>query len=170
MGAPLAYFITFSTDGARLPGDPRGTMNRRQNTYATPPPDPSPSRLRAAEHTTKGQPFLLDGPDRQTAANSIREVCRYRNWLLLALHIRTNHVHAVIDANTTVSAILHDFKSYATRALSQADGRTIPRWSRHGSTRYLWTPEQVNAAIDYVINEQGHPMETYLRSPANRYE
>jgi hypothetical protein len=30
----------------------------------------------------------------------------------------------------------------------------VKPWSRHGSNPYLWTPEEVERAIDYVINGQ----------------
>src|ERR1700722_1664690 len=32
------------------------------------------------------------------------------------------------------------------------------RWTRHGSTRWLWKPESVSAAIRYVVDEQGEQM------------
>ncbi|MGH9785558.1 MAG: TolB family protein [Terriglobia bacterium] len=38
------------------------------------------------------------------------------------------------------------------------DGADRRRWARHGSTRYLWKPENVRAAIEYVVHEQGQPM------------
>lgn len=35
------------------------------------------------------------------------------------------------------------------------------RWARHGSTRYLWQPAHVEAAIRYVVHKQGAPMAVY---------
>ena len=32
------------------------------------------------------------------------------------------------------------------------------RWARHGSKRYLWKEAAVEAAINYVVNEQGLPI------------
>jgi len=32
------------------------------------------------------------------------------------------------------------------------------RWARHGSTRWLFAPENVTAAIEYVVREQGDSM------------
>ncbi len=37
-------------------------------------------------------------------------------------------------------------------------------WTRHGSTRYLWQPDHVNAAIHYVVEEQGEPMAVWSRT------
>ena len=49
------------------------------------------------------------------------------------------------------------FKVYATRKLREENllSREVKPWSRHGSTPYLWTEEQLQRAIDYVINGQG---------------
>jgi hypothetical protein len=49
------------------------------------------------------------------------------------------------------------FKAYSTRALRNAgvvsDSEKL--WSRHGSTKYLWTEEQIGGAVAYVKFEQG---------------
>jgi hypothetical protein len=51
-------------------------------------------------------------------------------------------------------------KAYSSRALndSKLDTPDRRRWARHGSTRYLWTGGAVQAAIRYVVYEQGEPM------------
>ena len=43
--------------------------------------------------------YLLDAPRRQIVLNTVKEVCNYRGWVLLAAHVRTNHVHLVMHAN-----------------------------------------------------------------------
>jgi len=49
------------------------------------------------------------------------------------------------------------FKAYATRQLRKSGllNCDMKPWARHGSTPYLWTEEQVQNAIDYVVNGQG---------------
>ena len=76
-----------------------------------------------------------------------KEVCRYRRWTLLAAHVRTEHVHVVVQAEATPERVLNDFKVYASRRLSEAgfENSERKRWTRHGSTRYLWKREQVIA-------------------------
>jgi hypothetical protein len=56
-----------------------------------------------------------------------------------------------------------DFKSYASRSLNRlrSDEADRKRWARHGSTRWLWTDEDVKQAIRYVIEEQGEPMAVF---------
>lgn len=83
--------------------------------------------------------------------------------MLLAAHVRTTHVHMVIESEAKPERIMNDIKSYASRCLNQA-GLDMParkRWARHGSTRWLWKPEQVSAAIRYVVDEQGEAMAVF---------
>jgi hypothetical protein len=52
---------------------------------------------------------------------------------------------------------LNTFKCYSTRALN----RKHRTWERHGSTLYLWTPEEISNAVRYVVSKQGEPMAVY---------
>jgi hypothetical protein len=56
-----------------------------------------------------------------------------------------------------------DFKAYASRRLNQMrlDGGKRKRWAHHGSTRWLWKPLHVSAAIQYVVAEQGEAMSVF---------
>jgi hypothetical protein len=68
---------------------------------------------------------------------------------------------------------MNDFKAYSTRALNRSglDKRDAKRWTRHGSTRRLWRERDVEAAIRYVIDEQGEPMAVLVdRSAVEKLE
>ena len=88
------------------------------------------------------------------------ERCSDRKWDLMGAHVRTDHVHLVIEAETQPERILNDLKSFASRRLNELclDGPNRKRWARHGSTRWLWKREAVSAAIQYVIDKQGEKM------------
>lgn len=91
------------------------------------------------------------------------EVCQQRKWELLAAHVRTQHVHVVVQAMVKPEKVLIDLKAYATRALRK-HGLLEPSakpWTEHGSTRYLWKPKDVEGAWNYVLFEQGEPMWRY---------
>jgi len=94
----------------------------------------------------------------------LREVCKYRGWGLLAAHVRTNHVHAVVEAEVAPEKVLTDFKAYASRGLNRLGtaGSDRRRWARHGSTRWLWKDEDVREAVRYVVEEQGEPMAVFV--------
>jgi REP element-mobilizing transposase RayT len=109
-------------------------------------------------------PYLLDKVGRTVVLDAIREVCLRRAWSLLAAHVRTNHVHIVVEADAKPEKAMRDFKSYASRRLSEssAEEPDRKRWVRHGSTRWLWNREDVAAAIRYVVEEQGEAMAVWV--------
>lgn len=76
---------------------------------------------------------------------------------MLAVNIRSNHGHAVIGAAVKPEKIVNDLKVYATRALKDAGLVAAEQkvWARGASTRYLWKPAGVDAAIEYVMYSQG---------------
>ena len=51
-------------------------------------------------------------------------------------------------------------KAWGTRRLVARGlvNRGSPVWARHGSTRYLWRENHVEAAVDYVLNQQGEAL------------
>jgi REP element-mobilizing transposase RayT len=110
------------------------------------------------------RPYRLDQPRREIVLASLLEVCSYRKWSLLAAHVRSNHVHVVIEAAVRPEGLMNTLKAYATRKLNSAglDGLGRHRWSRHGSTRYLWNRKQVEAAIAYIADGQGEMMAAYV--------
>jgi REP element-mobilizing transposase RayT len=160
---PLAYFITYHTYGTWLPGDENGSVDHAHNVFGTPMLPPDPGR-EAQTHTRMDQPaYTLDAARRALVLQAIQEVCVYRGWSLFAVHVRTNHVHVVVYANQAPERVMTDFKAYASRKLS-AGGFDVPerkRWTRHGSTRYLWHANHIEAAIRYVVHEQGEAMAVY---------
>ncbi|HUG82007.1 MAG TPA: hypothetical protein VML01_10110 [Bryobacterales bacterium] len=52
-------------------------------------------------------------------------------------------------------------KAYASRELNHQFGKKAPRWTRHGSTAWIWRAEKVDSAVDYVVQRQGAPMAVY---------
>jgi REP element-mobilizing transposase RayT len=104
--------------------------------------------------------YVLDAPRREIVLASIRQSCAYRRWELIAAHVRSNHIHAVVTATIAPEKVLSDLKAYASRRLTEKgfDDRARKRWARHGSTRYLWTDEAVLDAVEYVVNGQGEKM------------
>ncbi|HEY3443978.1 MAG TPA: transposase [Paludibaculum sp.] len=111
-------------------------------------------------------PYLLDFEGRAVVLQALRDVCLHRGWGLLAAHVRTNHLHVVVEAEVRPERIMGDFKSYASRALNRLghDCSDRKRWARHGSTRWLWKDEDVQDAIRYVVEEQGEPMAVFVIS------
>ena len=109
-------------------------------------------------------PYLLDRDSRTAVLQAVREVCLHRRWGLAAAHVRTNHVHVVVEAEVRPEKIMSDCKAYASRGLNRLrrDGSDRKRWARHGSTRWLWKDQDVEEAIRYVVEEQGEPMAVFV--------
>jgi REP element-mobilizing transposase RayT len=57
-------------------------------------------------------PYVLDEADRAVVLSAIRRHCAYRGWNLLAAHVRSNHVHTVVEADARPERIINEFKSY----------------------------------------------------------
>jgi REP element-mobilizing transposase RayT len=90
----------------------------------------------------------------------MRDVCNYRGWRLEALNIRTNHVHVVVSAPVAPELVMTTLKAWATRRCREV-GSIAPEqrlWTRHGSTRYLWTDQAIDQAAEYVAERQGPPL------------
>lgn len=101
--------------------------------------------------------MLFDAARRRVVSETIRDVCEHRGWDLLAMNVRTNHVHVVVAAQALPERMMTALKSWTTRRMAEAgvlgpSGR--PR-SRHGSTRYLWTEQQLTDACRYVLDAHG---------------
>jgi REP element-mobilizing transposase RayT len=123
---------------------------------------PDNIRLTIVRGLMNDSPFELSTDDRVLVLASIQEVCAHRGWTLLAAHVRTSHVHVVVQGSGTPEMMMHAFKAYASRKL----GAGRKRWTRHGSTRYLWTDEDVKGAIRYVVEGQGELMAMYCAGAA----
>jgi REP element-mobilizing transposase RayT len=158
---PLAYFITFSSYGTRLHGSKNGSVDRHHNQYGDDLIPPKPSLEQFEKQTLKSPTVTFESEHRQIILETIRQVCDYRHWRPFAIHVRTNHVHAVVSVDTTPEKALHDFQAYVTRHLRKEFPVLKDRkvWTRHGSTRYLWNRKSLFEAITYVVHEQGEHME-----------
>lgn len=158
----MRYLITFPCYGAHIHGE-EGTVDLKNNRFGGPKLEVDGRRAETERRNMKESPYLLDAAARAMVLAAIQEVCAYRSWILLAAHVRTNHVHVVVEAECKPEKALNDFKAYSSRALNRdaADKRTN-RWARHGSTRWLWKDQEVRDAIRYVVDEQGVPMAVYV--------
>lgn len=151
---PIAYFITWTTYGSWLHGDDRGSVDDHHNQYGTSYAEPDRARLTRVLERQSEPTLTLDESDRETVASAIRTTCEVRRWSMLALAVRSNHVHVVLKSSESspehVAALL---KSWATRAL-RSSGRHGDRtkfWTNQSSTRSLFFEEAVRGAVNYTM-------------------
>jgi REP element-mobilizing transposase RayT len=160
----MRYFITFACYGAHLHGEESGSVDRRHNAPGSRLAEANAERVGVKRQQMDQVPYCLDQDRRATVLDALHTVCLHRGWILLAAHVRTNHVHVVVEAEVRPEMVMNAFKSYASRGLNRlgSDEPDRKRWARHGSTRWLWKDEDVQEAIRYVVSGQGEPMEVYL--------
>jgi len=104
----------------------------------------------------RGGAITFDAAKRSVIEAAIADVCEVRGWVLVACHCRTNHLHAVLGSSDDAPRVLHSLKAYGTRALREAGliPPDQPVWSRHGSTRPLFSEEDIAAAAVYTMDRQ----------------
>jgi REP element-mobilizing transposase RayT len=172
----MYYLITFACYGSRLHGDESGSVDPKHRIYGDPLVPANPRRVASEQRRQNQTTYRMDSAQRPVVLEGLRAACRERGWNLRAAHVRSNHLHIVVQADARPERVLHDLKSYASRELNLAgfDGPDRKRWARHGSTRWLGNEdnEHVAAAVRYVLEEQGEAMAVYdSRScPPSRYE
>ena len=156
--------MTFACYGVHLHGDESGSVDRHHNVPGSRLVEANPERVAVKRQQMDQAPYCLDRDRRAAVLDALREVCLQRGWSLWAAHVRTNHVHVVVEADVRPEKVMNAFKSYASRGLNrlEIDGPDRKRWARHGSTRWLWKDEDVQEAIRYVVSGQGEPMEVHL--------
>jgi len=139
-------------------------VDRSHNVFGHRTIEADAARVSRVRDLLDQEPFLLNAPSRSVVLAAIREVCLHRGWLLLAAHVRTSHVHIVVDAETKPERVMNAFKSYASRRLNEfgADRPDRKRWARHGSTRWLNDQEDIAAAVRYVVDGQGEAMAVFV--------
>jgi REP element-mobilizing transposase RayT len=148
---PLAYLITFRTYGTWPPGDGRGAFHHARFLQPS-----APLRSEARERFAS-EPFVLFPHARRVVEWAIREACEHKGWTLHALNVRTNHVHLVAAMLAPPERGMGTVKAWATRRLREhgITAHDERAWSRHGSTRYLWSEAEVERAVRYVVEWQG---------------
>jgi len=160
---PVIYLITSACYGGHLHGIESGSVDRKHNVPGTPILEVDSVRAAAERKRMDQAPYHLDQIRRDAVLEAIHEVCAHRGWSLLAAHVRTTHVHTVVEAEVRPERVMSDFKAFASRRLNRMrlDETDRKRWARHGSTRWLLKPQHVSAAIEYAVREQGDVMSVF---------
>jgi hypothetical protein len=117
----LAYFITFSTYGTWLHGTAKGlgSVDAEHNEYGTPFVQPDAQRMEQSRAAMTQAPYVMDAQRRRIVLDAIIAICCEKGWDLLALHVRSNHVHVVVQADRDPGRLMSDMKARASRELTR---------------------------------------------------
>jgi len=159
----VTYLITFSCYGTHLHGDPTGSVDRAHNLWGARFLATDSERALTEEVRMSQLAYRMDRPRRAIVLQAIRDRCSANRWNLLAAHVRSNHVHIVLDAEVQPNRVMTDLKAYASRSLNEhgLDSPSCRRWTRHGSTGWPWGAASISAAIRYVVEDQGEPLAVF---------
>ena len=174
------WLLSNTCYGTWLPGTARGFIGR---VWEHRPPDPEevpriardlpgtpydeeiPGLEQAARERMKGPPIHLETQHAETTLAQFRETAGHRGWEIRAVAIMFNHFHIVVGVpgDPEPSKILGDFKSWATRQLSERFGAPPSKtwWTERGSKRKLPNEIALAAAIHYVLYDQPNPLLTW---------
>jgi len=161
----LHYLITIRTYGTRLHGSEKGSVDRFTAVFGARDLAPNADRVEFEAGMMAEPAFTLDTvAKREQVLDGLHVACRRNQSVLWAAHVRVEHLHVVVETDRKVERAMADLKAWATRMLRRAAPEDVRRnyWARHGSTRYLFNRQSVQAAVVYVIKKQGTPMTTYL--------
>jgi hypothetical protein len=113
------YFITFTTYGARLHGDERGSVDEWHNRYGEPAMEPRPGLEAFERALLESAPVVLSANMRGAVEAAIRVRCRFAGWHLWTVNVRTNHVHVVVSADEPPERVMNSLKARATFTMRQ---------------------------------------------------
>jgi REP element-mobilizing transposase RayT len=154
---PIAFFLTWSIYGTWLPGDARGWVEYRHGFQLRDPIRELECAARMTEDACRLAPHQRERVDKQVA-----ETRQHKRWTLHAVNCRTNHLHVVLSSPAHPKIIRAQLKAWCTRRLNeqQADlgvpdeERRSNWWAERGSIRWIYRESDLDAAIDYVLNQQ----------------
>lgn len=179
-----ALLITWTCYGTWLPGDARGFVSNKVTSFGAYErkrnqvgewPHPGDERIRgfALSHQ-KWDTAILTPDDAFCVAESLCELAENRHWRIRRAAIMRQHVHVVVsncpDDGPAVRRVL---KGVTQADLCRALGESSKRWTQRGSDRYLNGSEAIEAAINYVAEQEFKLAEVidgvaYRRSPTDR--
>lgn len=161
-----AYFITWTTYGTWLPGDPRGHVSNivgpddryhpKSSQFATEVSQGDSATLNRALSRQKHRTVWLDSSIAETCAAALIESAVERDWRILRSAVMRNHVHVVV-LNSVLSgpATRRILKGVSQARMSDAAGKNQRWWTRRGSDRSVSGSQAILSVMRSVENQQG---------------
>jgi REP element-mobilizing transposase RayT len=159
MSPLLAHFLTWTCYGTWTRGRAPGWIDGKgERAFGAPIEEADPILARRDMANLVEPPFLMDPALRRIALDSLLSLAAEKGWETRAAHVRANHVHCVVSGMADPARGMAAFKARITRDLRAAGVHRERYWTRHGSTRHIFDPAELDEVIDYVVRRQGRPM------------
>jgi REP element-mobilizing transposase RayT len=108
-----------------------------------------------AQKLQKGATIWLSVEQGKICAHALVDAVLKRGWRIRRAAIMANHIHVVIcECPDDGEAARRILKGVSQAALSKAQGRAQRWWTAGGSDRYKHGAEAIEAAIQYVANQE----------------
>ena len=142
-------FLTFRTYGSWLPGDERGWVARDGQG----PQGPLPYLKAHCSRVMRQPPMIFTSEMRLVIDSVIREYCQRRGWRVIALSVRSNHVHLLLYSNRPGLTAMAQIKAAVTTSLRRAELVERDRivFARGGSWRGCYTPLGFDRIRSYIV-------------------
>jgi len=162
----MYLFLTFTTYGTWLHGDPRGSyvVEENHSVYIA----ENPALLKCRENNLSQPPVVLSETEREIVFNSIVNTCRICKYELFAINVRGCHIHLIIRTDKQGRKVMQKLKMYASKDLKLAGFVYDKYWTRHGNIVELHKYENMISKACYVLFEQGKSEQSYCNE--NIYE
>jgi REP element-mobilizing transposase RayT len=165
MDDQFAIHITWTCYGTWLPGDERGHVSNiifaqggweQKHNYPKSEYAAGDAGMRErARKLQKGETVWLSAAQALVVAQALVDAVRKRGWRIRRAAIMANHIHVVIcDCPDDGEVVRRILKGASQSALTKANGSARRWWTAGGSDRFKHGAEAIEAAINYVANQE----------------
>jgi REP element-mobilizing transposase RayT len=181
-GIDRYWFLTSTTYGQWLPGDPRGSVSREnatgeshrqlQNELGVPYSESMPELHAASRKLMTGDPIFLTLAHAERLLSQFQETCDVRKWLLVGTAIMANHFHMIlgVSGDPDPDGLLRDVKAYGSGALNRTFGKPKSGtwWTKGGSKRKLPNQVAVLNTVQY-LRDQEYPLLIWINPVVEKW-
>lgn len=176
------WFLTWTTDGQWLPGDPRRRVTRvRDESFPRIEHDEFQAAFdkdilglyKSAQQALKCPPIRLIADQAPVFLEQFQETTQHRGWQLVAVGIMANHIHMVtgVPGDPDPEKLLQSYKSYGSRTLNKhwTKPASDTWWTESGSKRKLADEASIFAAVEYIRNQE-YPLLIWINPIVNDWK
>ena len=140
----LGYMLTWTTYGTWLQGDKRGFVKNGKILEASTELEQDNKRRQSSDKVS------LTREQREIVKNSILREAEKIRENVLAISVRSNHVHAVIEGGgKPVNTVMNRFKTAAYCAMREL-GFKGKVWTSGRDNRFCFNEGELKARVNYV--------------------
>ena len=142
----MTVFSTWTTYGTWLRGDPRSWFPSSTDLKLNQPELYLLDRDQLSE-----EPCFLTEMQRVVVNETIQQHSTFRNWELVRVNCRSNHVHVLVHVpDMPIEIPREQLKAWCTRRLRVHDSSRKNWWTERGWDLYIDTEEDLSKVMDYI--------------------